>query len=222
MRHDCIIVPPLNRGTIYCKSRSMFSPLIGPFSFMDYANMIFSQVQKKNGGSGSALHFDERPEVKEKMIAYGRKVFGTVKPILESVSDLKSCFEANEIMNSLRCTGEAAITNDHTAWPPEDGYFILCRQGLYEEAGNYMDNAIINYRRYLERTSSFTAIDAELAEKVKNELTPYIRLVETKDYAAINGMMKSNYISACDELEQKYRIKINRERILAELDRQMD
>ena len=207
---------------IYCKSRSLFSPLIGPVSFMDFVNMIYSEVEKQNGRSGSALHYDERPEVKEKMMDCGRKIFGSVKPILGSVSDLKSCFEANEILNSLRCTGKAAITKDHTSWPPEDGYFILCRLGLYEEAGNYMNNAIINYRRYLERTSSFTALDAELADRVKKELTPYIRLVETKDYAAINSMMKSNYIAACDELEQKYRIKINKDRIVDELDHQAD
>ena len=204
---------------IYCKTRSLFSPLIDSFLVMNHVNVCFSMSERQNGRSGIALHYDETPEVRNIMMNNGRKIFGIVKPILGEVSDLKSCFEANEILYSLRLTGRAAMNEEISSWPPEDGYYILCRQGLYEEAGEYMRNAVENYGRHYYRTTINKAEAAALYEQTKNRYAHYIRLDEEKDYKTIIDNMRNNYIDACDKLNNKYRIRIEQDKHLSELEK---
>ena len=217
---DCIYLNVYVRKTsgnmieIYCKARSLFSPFLDGFMHMNQVNNIFRQFRQSIGKDSFAVHFeDEDREYADRMINNGHEMFSIVKPLLASVADLQTCFAAECRLSFLevfhgrsKILGRPYTQEDDTVFPPEDCFFLLYVMGRCEEAAQYLKRSVDNYLRDYCRSSN----DLELVELHRESLTPFIRMIEAEEHEMLYNLITENYHHACDLLEERYRIKIDR------------
>lgn len=166
------------------------------------------------------MYEDENSDDGRAAIAKVKEMFSVVNPLLASVHDLKSCKRAIELADYMQRYPHLSHELDSelerkgfTAWPPEDVFFILCRQGRHAEAADYLRHDIKNYGDWIMKTH-----DAEFCTKLvadeKARLDLYIEMIERGENDRIERIMRGNYCTNCDMIEKNFKIRIDRSKVL--------
>lgn len=149
----------------------------------------------------------------QRMKTLGHRMIEPIKPVLLSVHDLQSCYEAKNMLAYMMCRyskskslGRDISPDEVTTWPPLDCFFILCKLGRYDDAADYIRRELADY----EQIHAEDEILPILLEEERGFWMPYVRMVENGEYDRINEIMLKNYNENCDILEKKHKIKIDR------------
>lgn len=170
------------------------------------------------------IYEDENTDDGKASIAHVRGIFAVIAPVLASVSDLSSCKRAIELADYM--TQYPHLTHEldseleqkgFTAWPPEDVFFILCKQGKYGEAAAYLKRDIIYHGEHMTRIHG-SENGNEQMEYEKKRVTPYIEMIERGETDKIEQIMRENYIRNCDLIESIFKIEIDRSKALRDLE----
>ena len=223
----CLTARKLSYGDlkIYVGIHSLFSPLMSNFMFYEDLVDPYTQMVLSKGGNigpvGIWLQRPDKDEAPDRYIALGKKCLALVKPVLSSVHDLESCFNAKQQLGYLgryyygkKWVGREYTPDDYTEHPPEDPFFILFLLGRFEEAERYLHHNISDFA-YIQRDAS--DLD-RLIGMLKDELDPYIELIQQKKYDQIKEKMLEFYNKNCDWIENNHRVVIDRSRGLSLLD----
>ena len=158
---------------------------------------------------------DEKTDKGKLMVEKGRKLFKLIEPTFGEVKDLESAFYAMHKLDYIasapffsRYFGREYSLDEHTIWPPEGAALILCKLGRYDEAYEYLNQALINYsaRSYNPYSSSDDLKKLYLNEE--NRLIPLIESFRQGEVDKIEKLMNEHYFENIKRIEAKYKISI--------------
>ena len=158
---------------------------------------------------------NESTDAGKRAIEKGRQQFRALKPMLERVVDLESALDALTEIDYI--TVKASFTQrlgreytieEHTVFPPEKGFFILCRLGRYNEAAEYLRQSLDIYPMRIWDEYSDDKEQNELLENEKLRLLPLAKLIEQGDFDKLNKMMNDCYMRNKKVMENEYGVKL--------------
>ncbi len=204
--------------SVYAAARSLLSPLEDSYAGMETVDNMHFQRLMSNGMTVDQIFLEHLYYIENdedallKMKALAHEMIEPVKPVLFGVCDLQSCYDAENKLAYMNCfytssklLGRPFTLDETTVFPPLDCFFILCKQGRYDEAADYFRRGLANYeRKYADPNLP------DLVENVWGKWMPYVRMVENGEYEKLNGIMLKSYNDNCDLLEAKHKIKIDR------------
>ena len=159
---------------------------------------------------------DENTEAGKRVIEKGRQQFRALKPMLERVVDLESALSVLNEIDYIPCKsaftqrlGREYTIEEHTVFPPEKGFFILCKLGRYQEAAEYLRQSLYIYPIRIWNEYRDNKDQEELLANEKLRLLPLIELVEQGDFDKLENMMNDYYNENLKAMEEEYGVKLD-------------
>ncbi len=204
---------------------SLFSPCYENAMFRHSVAWIAEEHRLAIGGEdkplGFLLLYSNGPEEEtQRLIEHGKSAFALIKPLLASVLDFESCFNAKQkagymerFITARKWFGSEYTIDDYAEWPPIHAYCLLCAMGKYDKAADYILKEIALF----EKVQSKVSDGMRLIQEHKEEWEPYLKMAQNHEAEKIHELMRKTYLANCDMLDVKLKIRVDRDAGLARL-----